>query len=198
MKRQAALIAAAVLLLSCRNSGKDRDFERMVNQAKYQYYQPSDYFPNGAVMREPPEGTVPSDEPRYDPLTVRGVADGRYAEAIPVPVTRALLEAGREHYETLCSPCHGAEGDGASIVAHNMTLRRPPSLIAAPVPQFPPGRIYQVIAEGYGLMPAYGADLSVDARWAVVAYVRALERRAAVPLDALPAPVRQRALTELP
>ena len=188
---------ALVALLSCNSSGDRMDFERMVNQAHYEYYEPSEFFPDGRAMREPPEGTVPSDRASGDPRVLRGEDEGHYVEAIPVPLTRATLEVGRSRFETMCAPCHGVLGDGVSVVAHNMTLRKPPSLVAAPVTEFPAGRVYQVIANGYGLMPAYAQELGVADRWAVVAYVRALQVHAGLPLDALPAPVRQRALEEL-
>ncbi|UQA63772.1 cytochrome c [Polyangium aurulentum] len=173
------------------------DFERMVNQARYEYYEPSEYFSDGRAMREPPEGTVPADRALGEPRVARGEEGGQYVETIPVPLSRATLEVGRSRFETMCAPCHGVLGDGVSVVAHNMTLRKPPSLVASPVTELPAGRVYQVIANGYGLMPSYGQELGVADRWAVVAYVRALQVHAGVPLDGLPAQVRQRALEEL-
>jgi hypothetical protein len=86
--------------------------------------------------------------------------------------------------------CHGLTGDGASAVATNMVLRRPPSLIAAPVTEFPPGRVFQVMSVGYALMPAYASELPVPDRWAVVAYLQALQRAAGTRLAELPALVR--------
>jgi hypothetical protein len=90
-------------------------------------------------------------------------------------------------------------GDGVSQVAANMTLRKPPDLTAPPVTGFAPGRIYDVILEGYGLMRSYQEDLpSAEERWAVVAYLRALQRSRGVPLDSLPLDLRERARRELP
>ena len=74
-----------------------------------------------------------------------------------------------------------------------MSLRKPPSLVDDPVRSFPPGRVFQVITDGYGLMPSYASALAVDERWAVVAYLRALTLSAHVTLDALPAAERRRA-----
>ena len=78
-----------------------------------------------------------------------------------------------------------------------MELRKPPPLVADPVTRFPVGRIFQVATDGYGLMPAYAAELSPRERWGVVAYVRALQVAHGVPLDALPAPMRTEAEQEL-
>jgi mono/diheme cytochrome c family protein len=126
------------------------------------------------------------------------MVDGVYVERIPVPLTRATLEEGQRRYHIFCAPCHGGLGDGVSVVAHNMELRKPPSFIAEPIASYPAGRIYGAIANGYGLMPTYSQELNVMERWSVVGYVRTLQRRAGVPLDELPEPIRQRALQELP
>jgi hypothetical protein len=187
----------ALALSSCNNSGQSMDFERMVNQAHYEVYEESEYFPDGRVMREPPEGTVPADRVTGEARVLRGEENGTFVGAIPVPLDRAMLEAGRSRFEILCTPCHGALGDGDAPVAKHMTLRKPPSLVAPPVRDYPVGRIYQVIADGYGLMPSYGEELGVRDRWSVVAYVRALQIAAGVPLGDLPEGVRQRALEEL-
>ncbi|AUX44136.1 uncharacterized protein SOCE26_055980 [Sorangium cellulosum] len=146
----------------------------------------------------PPDGTVPNDRTTGDPALTRGVAGGAYAERIPVPVTLDLLRYGQERYEIFCAACHGVAGDGESEVARNMTQRRPPSLVDPRVQAFPPGRIYQVIVEGYGLMRSYEPHIPLAERWAIVAYVRALGRSRAAALDALPPPLRERAQKELP
>ncbi|CAN94682.1 hypothetical protein sce4519 [Sorangium cellulosum So ce56] len=116
---------------------------------------------------------------------------------IPVPVTIELLQHGKERFEINCAACHGVAGDGESEVARNMTLRRPPSLVDPRVQAFPPGRIYRVIVEGYGLMRSYEAQVPLMERWAIVAYVKALGKSRATALDALPPPLRERALKEL-
>jgi mono/diheme cytochrome c family protein len=122
-----------------------------------------------------------------------GLAGDTYASSIPIAVDRALLRRGRDRFEVYCAACHGATGDGKSIVAAHMSLRKPPSLVDDPVRSFPPGRVFQVITDGYGLMPSYASALAVDERWAVVAYLRALTLSAHVTLDALPAAERRRA-----
>ncbi|HVK63830.1 MAG TPA: cytochrome c [Polyangium sp.] len=192
------VLAAGPFLASCNSSGTERDFERMVNQAHYEYYEETPFFEDRRVMREPPSGTVPHDRAIGPSEVLHGTADGKFVEAIPVPLSRPMLDDGRKRFEVFCAPCHGVGGDGVSVVAHNMELRKPSNLVAAPVLDYPAGRIYQAIAQGYGLMPAYGHDFSVEARWSIVAYVRALQLRTnGVPVYTLPEPVRARMQKEL-
>jgi hypothetical protein len=191
-------LAACPLLASCNSSGTELDFERMVNQAHFEYYEEAPFFEDRRVMREPPEGTVPRERVLGPPEVTIGMVDGKYVEAIPVPLSRPMLEDGRKRFEVFCAPCHGVGGDGVSVVAHNMELRKPPSLVAAPVLEFPAGRIYGAIAQGYGLMPTYNQELGVEERWSVVAYVRALQlHTSGVAVDTLPEPVRARMQKEL-
>jgi mono/diheme cytochrome c family protein len=176
------------------------DFERMIVQEKAQPYAADPLDPSEPAMRVPPEGTVPHasrDLRRWraehrDVETGLG-ADGEQLARVPLPVTTALLARGRTRFEIYCAACHGARGDGQSEVARHMDQRRPPDLLAADVREFSDGRIFRIIGAGYGLMPSYAAHLSVDDRWAVVAYLRALQLSQAVALDALPAPLRQHA-----
>ena len=113
--------------------------------------------------------------------------------AIPIDVDRALLRRGRERYRIFCGVCHGARGDGSSQVAENMELRPPPNLLEEPYRGYPPGRIYGAIREGYGLMPAQAGALTVEDRWAVVAFVQALQLGQRARLVDLPAPLREEA-----
>ncbi|WP_437595327.1 c-type cytochrome [Sorangium sp. So ce590] len=200
-------LAAAALCLSCTPAAPSErepgdadalDLERMLHQARYAPYQASELFHDGSVMRHPPEGTVPNDRVTGDPGLTRGVAGGAYVARIPVPVTIELLRYGQGRYEIFCAACHGIAGDGESEVARNMTQRRPPSLVDPRVQAFPPGRVYQVIVEGYGLMRSYETNIPLHERWAIVAYVKALGRSRAAALDALPPPLRERARKELP
>jgi mono/diheme cytochrome c family protein len=186
-----------------RDSGADAgrldpwDLERMLRQHKYLPYQESDLFDDGRAMRPVPAGAVPADRVT-DPAVERGVVDGAYVRESPIPVTLELLRRGRVRFEIHCAPCHGVAGDGESQVARIMTLRRPPSLVDARVQSFPPGRIYEVIVEGYGLMRSYAPNLPLVDRWAIVNYMRALGASRNIALDALPPALRARAAEELP
>lgn len=196
--RGAGALALCLLVSACRYTDlPGPDLERMIDQERYEPYEASEYFDDGRAMRTPPEDTVPQGRESLDPVLADGVVSGTYVDRIPVPVTRDLLVRGQNRFEIFCAPCHGVKGDGASWVARKMELRKPPSLIDARTRAFPPGRVYHVVQAGYGLMRPYAEDLGLTDRWAVVAYVRALQRATEVPLDALPAPLRQRAEEEL-
>jgi mono/diheme cytochrome c family protein len=176
----------------------DLDFERMIFQDRVDPWEASRFFPDGKVMREPPEGTVPRDRVLGDPAWTSGVVGGAYVSRVPAPLSIEVLRRGQAQFEAFCAPCHGILGDGESQVAANMELRPPPSLIAPPIHGYPVGRIYQAIDQGFGLMRPYAADLSIPDRWAVVGYVQALQRARGVPVGALPPPLRARARMELP
>ncbi len=170
------------------------DFQRMIYQDRFQVWQACPFFTDGRVMRAPPAGTLPRDAAPGD----AGESGGEYLAQIPLPVTRALVLTGKDRFETYCAPCHGLLGDGSSVVAASMNLRRPPAIAGRLARELPPGRIYQVIDEGYGLMRSYAEDLtSPEERWAVVAYLRALQLSHAVPKDSLPPDVQREAERQL-
>jgi len=166
----------------------------MVNQSYFQPYKESDFFPDRRAMREPPQGTLPAGRMQLPPALERGIVDGMYVEKNPVFLTTMFVEMGGRRFDVFCAPCHGIQGNGNSVVARKMTLRQPPSLISDRIRQFPDGRIFRVITEGYGLMPKYDQELQIVERWAVVAYIRALGIQAVgIPIERLPQPIRARA-----
>jgi mono/diheme cytochrome c family protein len=182
--RLAALPALALALAGCPR------LDPMQRQQKVKAYQASPYWPDGLGMRAPPEGTVPHG--RVLPLEVStGLGpDGMAVALVPVAVDAKLLARGRARFDVTCAVCHGVLGDGESQVALNMSLRRPPSLHA--YRDVPDGHIFRVMSEGFGLMPSYAAELSVEDRWAIVAYVRALQLSQHATLDEVPPDVRRR------
>ncbi len=168
-------------------------------QPKLLPYAPSTFYPDGLAMRRPPPGTVAQEAPLGPTELLRGYGagpDGGFVGAfdgsIPIPVDAALLARGREHFDVVCAACHGPLGDGLSVVASKMSLRPPPSLLSDRVRALPDGRIFEVIGEGYGLMPPHGALVPWRDRWAIVAYVRALELSQRAPLALLSAEDRRR------
>jgi mono/diheme cytochrome c family protein len=162
----------------------------MQQQQKVEAYEASGYFADGLGMRQPPPGTVPYRK-LLDPALAQGLGpDGKPVPSIPVAVDAKLLARGRTRFDIHCAVCHGVLGDGESQVALNMSLRRPPSLHL--YRDVSDGYLYGVVANGFGLMPGYGAELSVEDRWAVVAYVRALQLSQNAPLELLPPEGRAR------
>lgn len=175
----------------------DLDLERMIDQPRMDTYEACDPCPDGTSMLLPPPGTVARGEPIGDRRVQHGLTERGWVERIPIPVDRELLHRGRNRFEIACSPCHGRLGDGDSVVAKDMVLRPPPSLLAPPIRNYPPGRIYTVIEIGWGLMPPYSDLLDVRDRWAVIAYVQALQLRR-FRLGELPPRIRERANRSLP
>ncbi len=161
----------------------------MQRQQKYKAYQASEYYEDGLAMRAPPAGTVPFHS-LLDPAVETGVGpDGKALALSPLPVTAASMARGHDRFDVYCAACHGVLGDGQSQVALNMSLRKPPSLHA--YRQVPDGYIFRVITQGFGLMPSYAAALPPEDRWAVVAYVRALQLSQYAALDQLPPDARE-------
>lgn len=164
----------------------DLDFNRMLEIPRLDPYEPG-------AMHVPPVGTIPFEpEPLPEPVLEGLNARGEPLERIPIPLTRAVLESGREGFDTFCAACHGTLGYGRTPVAERMALRPPPSLHEPRIRGLPPGDIYRIVTDGYGLMPGYAVPLEPLERWAVVAYLRALQRSQYVPVAALTDEQRRR------
>jgi cytochrome c553 len=158
----------AWLLLGVLATGCAVDFQGwagMKEQPKALPYRENAFFEDARAMRVPPPGTVSRDRRR---------------QGNPRVLTREAVEAGGKSFDIYCAACHGLRGDGVSPVARNLGVRAPPSLLELPV--YPDSHYYTVITEGFGVMPGYAEKLSVQQRWAVVAYVRALQASQRVPL----------------
>ena len=169
----------------------------MMTQPKYVAYSRNDFFVDGRAMRTPPANTIPRERIIGNlALTTGSDEKGTRVTVIPLPLTHELLLTGQDKFNIYCAVCHGLQGDGNSLVATQMSLRPPPNLHLRA--SQPVGHTYEVIANGYGLMPAYAAELTVDERWAVVAYVRALQRSQNATLADAPAPVRAELSKEAP
>jgi mono/diheme cytochrome c family protein len=175
-------------------------------QPRAMRYRESDFYADGLTMQAPPPGTVPRERITQKPVLTTGrLPDGpfqangeplpRYTATVPIPVTRDLLELGRKRFDITCATCHGPLGDGESIVAHQMALRPPPSLYK--YIDKPSGYFFEVMTKGFGMMASYAAELTVEERWAVVAYVRALQLSQNLPASELP-PEGRRALGAQP
>jgi mono/diheme cytochrome c family protein len=168
----------------------------MQRQQKVKPYQASAYYPDGLGMRAPPAGTVPLHAGGDPALDGGAGPDGRPLAISPIAPTPRLLALGRKRFDVHCAVCHGLLGDGESQVALNMSLRKPPNLHL--YRDVPDGYLYQVISRGFGLMPSYAAELGMEERWAVVAYLRALQLSQHAPVAELPPAARARLGEEKP
>jgi mono/diheme cytochrome c family protein len=169
----------------------------MIDQPKLDAYEATRLFPDGRAMQHPPRGTVPYRREPFDPKMERGFDDRGWVEEIPIPVDIALLRRGRNRFEIVCATCHGIDGAGRTPVAEQMELVKPPSFLSGRIRAYPPGRIFRVASEGFGLMPSYSAMLTPRDRWAVIAYIQALQLRDGISFDRLPPDVAGHAEEEL-
>jgi mono/diheme cytochrome c family protein len=158
----------------------------MARQPKQRPLSPSAFFEDGRSERSLVEGAVYRGQ-----LEEEALGATKDSNVFPLPVTRELLERGRERYGIFCSPCHGLQGDGNGMVALR-GFRHPPSYHIDRLRQAPVGYFYDVIINGFGVMPDYAAQVPPRDRWAIIAYVRALQLSRNAPAADLPANLRER------
>ena len=162
-----ALLAAALLLTAC---GRN-----MADQPKVEPFEASPFFADGAGMRVPPANTVSREFGALDPAYLTGQGEGGMLADLPVPLTVELLQRGKVRYDIYCSPCHDYDGRGTGAVVRRgfpqpASFVDEPRLLAAPV-----GYLYNAITNGFGRMLPYASRVSVEDRWAISAYVKALQ-----------------------
>jgi mono/diheme cytochrome c family protein len=154
----------------------------MDNQPKFKAQKANPLFADGRAMRLPPADTVARGEARTDSLLYAGRESGAWATRFPQPVTPALVARGQERFRIFCAPCHGLSGYGDGLVAKRAdrlqegTWTPPASFHTDLVRQRPAGQLFNTITNGVRNMPSYGAQIPPADRWAIVAYVRALQR----------------------
>jgi mono/diheme cytochrome c family protein len=166
----------------------------MDNQPKVKAQSRFILFADRRGMRPPVEGTVARGSVIGSPAVEHGKStDGAWIGAVPVPVNLTLLERGRQRYDIYCSPCHGLSGYGDGMVARRAdqlqegTWTPPTSFHTDLVRTRPPGHLFNTISNGIRNMPSYGSQISVADRWAIVAYVAALQRSQHATIDDVPA-----------
>jgi mono/diheme cytochrome c family protein len=145
-------------------------------QPKFKAQDKNTFFEDNRGMRTPVEGTVARGLLNDDAAYYQGVTEsGAYVAKAPVELTRAFLYRGKERYEIFCQPCHGATGAGDGIVVRS-GLVPPPSFHDATVKAMPDGQIYSAIYNGVRTMSSYRTQIPAEDRWAIVSYIRALQR----------------------
>ena len=162
----------------------------MYDGQKIKPLEESAFFDNRLSARPLVEGTVPRGELRLDDHLYTGRVDGKLVETFPFPVTHELMERGRTRYETFCSPCHGRAGDGTGMIVQR-GFPKPNSFHSDSLRTKPVGHFYDVILNGFGRMYSYAPSIRVEDRWAIVAYVRALQYSRMTPVTDLSARERE-------
>jgi mono/diheme cytochrome c family protein len=160
MSRWAVIALACLACAAC---------DEMVHQPKGPVYGRLDLFKNGAAMQVPPAGTVARDEPSY-----------QAAVATRPPMTLALIQRGRDRFHIYCEPCHGVAGDGRGIIP-SRGFPQPPDFHAEPLKSAPSQLFVDTITNGYGVMFSYADRVPPADRWAIAAYIRALQLSQATP-----------------
>ncbi len=163
-----------VLLTLCLTDCDDMD-----HQPRYDSYEKSLLFPDGKSLQAPPEGTISRDDARYQQQL-----------ATRPPLTPALLERGHERYQIYCSPCHDAAGYGNGRVV-SRGFPHPPSFHGARLRHVAPGYVVDVITHGHGVMYSYADRITPEDRWAIAAYVKALQHSQDAPPSAMSDAMKQ-------
>jgi hypothetical protein len=149
-------------------------FTDMVDQPRYEPMERSAFFGDNRSARPAIAGTVARGRLRIDERLYAGRTGGELIDGFPITIGRRELERGRERFDIFCSPCHGRAGDGMGMVVRR-GFRAPPSFHIDRLREAPTGHFYDVITNGFGAMYSYAARIEPRDRWAIVAYVRALQ-----------------------
>ena len=178
----AGLVVSALLSLACT--------QKMAVQPSYRPYRPSEVFADGSSARPLPADTVARGHLRDDPLLFTGKdPGGQDSSEFPFPITRDVVARGRDRYEVFCVPCHGYTGDGDGLVVQR-GFTPPPSYHSDRLRRAPVGHFFDVVTNGFGSMPSYASQVSVPDRWAIIAYIRALQLSQHASVDDLPPDAR--------
>jgi hypothetical protein len=175
------LIFAVILFTGCSRGTPSENTAihlnpNMDDQPKYEAMEESRFFLDKSSMRMPLEGTVARGKLNEDLAYYEGKnADGTFVKTMPVQITLPMLKRGQKRYEIYCTPCHGGTGAGQGIIIKKGFLA-PQSYHIDRLRNIEDGYIFDLISNGIRNMPSYGYQIPVADRWAIVAYVRALQR----------------------
>lgn len=179
MRRNAlAIIAASLLLASCRQD--------MHDAPSYDPLQESTFFADGKASRPFVANTVARGQLREDDHLFTGRIDGQLATEFPMPVTAEVMARGQERYNVFCAPCHGRTGEGNGMIVQR-GFRQPPSYHEDRLLNQPVGYYFDVMTNGFGAMQDYASQVPVADRWAIAAFIRALQLSRRATMDDVPA-----------
>ena len=158
----------------------------MADQPRYEPLEGSRFFPDERSSRHLPEGTIARGRLVASPSFTTGKQDGQLLASIPLTIDTELLDRGRRRFDIFCSPCHGSAGYGDGVIVQR-GFPPPPSFHIDRLRQAPPGHFFSVITEGFGKMFSHSSRIEVSDRWAIIAYIRALQLSQDGRLDDVPA-----------
>jgi len=168
MKRALSILGFLFLCVGCR--------VEMHDQPKRGTFKPSAFFDDGASARPLPQGVIARGYLRTNLVYFEGLDGTNLVSAIPIKVTRGVLDRGHERFDIYCSVCHGLSGKGDGMVVQR-GFPKPPSFNEPRLRDAPIGYFYHVITHGYGVMFPYATRVEPEDRWAIAAYIRALQLR---------------------
>ncbi len=180
---------ALCLCVSCR--------QQMADQTRYKPLAESSFFADRRSARMLPAGVVARGFLNEDEHLFRGTIEGRLAPDFPFEITRTVLDRGRDRYNIFCTPCHDYTGSGQGMAVKRGFRQGPPTFHMDRLRDAPAGHFFDVITNGFGAMNDYSAQIKPRDRWAIVAYIRALQLSQNAHVAQLPANDRQ-ALERLP
>ena len=170
-------LAATCLAAGCRQDMRD--------QSRYEPLEASSFFSDGLASRQLIEHTVARGHLRIDKHLYEGKVNGEAAEDLPMPLTKALLDRGQQRFQIYCTPCHDSVGTGNGMVVQR-GYTKPRSFHDLELRSKPAGYYFDVMTRGFGAMPDYASQVKVEDRWAIVAYIRALQLSQGAEFSALP------------
>jgi hypothetical protein len=147
----------------------------MHDQPRFKPLAKSDFYADMRSAREPVEGTVARGQLHEDSYFYTGKIGSNPGDSLPFPVTPQVLARGRERFDIFCAPCHSRLGDGNGTVPARGFPRKPPSLHIERLRKSPLGYFYDVMTNGFGIMPDYASQIPARDRWCIVAYIKALQ-----------------------
>jgi len=148
--------------------------QQMADQPSYRPLAKSEFFADGRSARPAIPGTVARGQLQEDEQFYTGRVGGEAAETFPFPVTREIFHRGQERFDIFCAPCHDRVGNGQGMIVRR-GFRSPPSLHIDRLRESRPGYLFEVISRGFGTMPDYAEQIPPEDRWAIAAYIRALQ-----------------------
>jgi mono/diheme cytochrome c family protein len=159
-------MAAMLVLAGCRQD--------MHNQPKFVPQRGTTFFTDGRSARPQVENTVARNQMHEDEYFYTGIQDGKEGDGLPIPLNTATMERGQERYNIYCTPCHSRVGNGVGMIVQR-GYRPAGNFHTDRLRNAPLGHFFSVMTNGYGAMPDYSAQLTPEDRWAVAAYIRALQ-----------------------